>query len=71
MYQVEQEAMQTANMTGESPPTVTMVIKRGDDQRRYNDLHLDEVAAVFVGPDGAPPVQKDIIVYPKDMPLLI
>ena len=69
MYQVEQELVQTSNVPGEPLPTVTMVIKRGADQRRYNNPQLDEVAAVFVGPDGAPPVQKDIVVYPKDRPL--
>ena len=69
MHQVEQQAIQTANMTGQPLPTVSMVIKRGDDQRRYNYPHLAEVAAVFVGLDGAPSVQDDIIVYPKDMPL--
>ena len=29
----------------------------------------DEVAAVFVGENGAPPISRDIIVYPRDHPL--
>ena len=39
-----------------------MFFKRGIDQRRYNEPRHDEVAAVFVGDDGAPPFQRDIVV---------
>ena len=32
---------------------------------RYNRPTVEEVAAVFVGHDGAPPSHKDIVVYPR------
>jgi len=32
-------------------------------------LHHDEVPMVFVGDDGAPPIHRDIVVYPRDHPL--
>ena len=37
-------------------------------QRRYNEPTHDEVAAVFIGEDGAPPVNRDIVIYPRDRP---
>ena len=50
------------------PSTVTMFFRRGKDQRRYNEPRHDKVAAVFVGEDGAPPFDRDIVVYPNDRP---
>ena len=35
------------------------------DQRRYNRPTVDEVAMIFVGNDGAPPTNRDIVVYPR------
>ena len=62
MHTVEQETLQSANERGEQVPTIQMVIKRGTAQinegqhrGRYNEPRHDEVAAVFVGLDGAPP----------------
>ena len=51
-----------------SPREVRLHFKRGPDQRRYNEPAHDEVAAVFIGEDGAPPVNRDIIIYPRDRP---
>ena len=48
------------------PPIVTMCNKKGPDQRRYNDPTHDDVAAVFVASDGAPPLERDIVIYPKN-----
>ena len=45
-----------------------MIFKHGNDQRRYNEPQYDEVAAIFVGDEGAPPFKRDIIVCPKDAP---
>ena len=42
--------------------------KCGPDQRRYNERTHDEVAAVFIGEDGAPPANRDVVIYPKDTP---
>ena len=44
-----------------------MILKRGNDQRRYNEPR-HEVAAIFVEDEGAPPFKRDIIVYPHDAP---
>ena len=65
MYEVEQTAIQQTG-EGTDPPTITMYFKQGRDQRRYNEPHHDEVAVVFVGDDGAPPANRDIVVHPKD-----
>jgi len=50
--------------------SITMQIRVGKDRRGYNTPHHDEVAVVLVGNDGAPPMECDIIVYPRDQPLL-
>ena len=46
-----------------------MVFKTGRDERRYNSPVHDEVAAVFVGQQGAPPTHQDIVIYPRGEPL--
>jgi hypothetical protein len=69
MLQVEQEQMEIAAQNNTVPPTVTMYMKRGHDQRRYNEPRHNEVAAIFVSNDGAPPPERDVIVHPKDAPL--
>jgi hypothetical protein len=50
---------------GSDTQTVTMTFKRGPDQRRYNEPKFDEVAAIFVGQDGAPPT-PDLFVHPNN-----
>ena len=64
MHQIEQEEIERAATEQRSPSTVTMVIKKGKDPRRYNEPRHDEVAAIFVGQNGAPPPDRDIIIYP-------
>jgi len=39
--------------------------KRGSDCRRYNEPTHHEVAAVFLGEEGASPASRDIVVYPE------
>jgi hypothetical protein len=68
MQQVEQAQMQAAADNNDVPSTVTMYFRRGNDQRRYNDPRNDEVAAIFVSNDGAPPIDRDIVVHPKNEP---
>ena len=68
MYEVEKEENLRAAEENRAPTTVQMVIKRGPDRRRYNEPTHDEVAAIFVGNDGAPPANRDFIVYPKGKP---
>ena len=65
MYEVEQEQIK---QFGEQANTIKMIFKCGNDQRRCNEPQHDEVAAIFVGHQGAPPFKRDIIVYPKDAP---
>ena len=38
------------------------------DLRRYNEPTHYEVAAVFIGEDGAPPANRDVVIYPKYTP---
>ena len=46
-----------------------MHFKCGKDQHRYNQPYHGEIAVVFIGDDGAPPLDQDIIVYLRDEPL--
>lgn len=62
MHQVVEEHRDEPNQQ------VTMVIVRGRDQRRYNEPRHDEVAAIFVGDDGAPPQERDIVIHPRNRP---
>ena len=55
------------------PSTTTLPPSRPQSQtkkvatrRRYNQPTVREVAAVFAGPDGAPPTNRDIVVWPKE-----
>ena len=68
MYEIEQAECHRANAADIQPSPVTMFFRRGKDQRRYNEPRHDEVAAVFVGEEGAPPFQRDIVVYPHNRP---
>ena len=46
--------------------TLGFAANTGNDMRRYNQPTVREVAAVFAGPDGAPPTNRDIVVWPKE-----
>jgi hypothetical protein len=45
---------------------VSMIFRRGSDQRRYNEPRHEEVAAIFIADDGAPPIDRDFAVYPRE-----
>ena len=49
-------------------PTVTLgfAANTDGDLRRYNQPTVREVAAVFDGEDGAPPSNRDIVVWPRE-----
>ena len=68
MHTVEQEEEQHAAELDQEPRTVRLLFKRGPDCRRYNEPTHNEIAVVFVGEDGAPPANRDIVVYPRDRP---
>ena len=65
MLQVERE-QRAAVANNTLTPMVMMCMKRGINQRRYNEPRHDEVAAIFVSNDGTPPIERDIVVYPCD-----
>ncbi|XP_057290273.1 uncharacterized protein LOC130612959 [Hydractinia symbiolongicarpus] len=69
MAEVERE--ETARVAAENrqPSVVSMVMREGNDRRRYNAPLHQEVAAIFVGNNGAPPAARDIVVYPRNQPL--
>ena len=65
MLQVETEENEQAAQEGRPVSQVTMHMHTGADRRRYNLPNHEEVAAVFVGQDGAPPAPKDVVIYPR------
>jgi hypothetical protein len=69
MAEVEAEENARAAAENRPPSLVTMYMRVGSDHRRYNMPHHEEVAAIFVGEDGAPPGTRDIVVYPRDQQL--
>ena len=44
------------------PRPIKVYFKAGKDQCRYNKPTHDEVTAVLVGENGAPPITRDIII---------
>ena len=68
MHAVEQAEELDAAELDRQPQVVRLFFKRGPDCRRYNEPTHNEVAAVFLGEDGAPPAERDIVVYPRDRP---
>nr|XP_047142898.1 uncharacterized protein LOC100213206 [Hydra vulgaris] len=48
-----------------------MSLLEGGDRRRYNLPSHDEVAVVFVGEDGAPPISREVVIYQRGHPLKI
>ena len=67
MQELLEEAEEKAAREGTEIPQVTMRFSSdaAHDPRRYNKPAVEEVAAVFVGADGGPPSNKDIVVYPR------
>ncbi|XP_066923007.1 uncharacterized protein, partial [Clytia hemisphaerica] len=67
----EVEEREQIRAAEENRPTseVRMIMRSGNDNRRGNAPVNNEVAAVFVGDDGAPPTTRDVVVYPRDQPL--
>ena len=62
MYELLQIEGKRVADHGEAPAEVTMRFSPAVDcdARRYNKPTVEEVAAIFVGADGAPPSNKDI-----------
>ncbi len=51
---------------GRDDITLAFAASRSSDLRRYNHPTVREVAAVFVGEKGAPPQNRDIVVWPRE-----
>ena len=68
IHAIQQEEDLRATTEERQLHEVRMHFKSGNDRRWYNKPTHDEVAAVFVGQDGAPPAYRDIVVYPRDRP---
>ena len=70
MADIEKYEMTKSNRIGECRiPSIQLHFRTGNDRRRYNVPHHDEIAMIFVGDDGAPPIHRDVVVYPRDRPL--
>ncbi|XP_057292374.1 uncharacterized protein LOC130619401 [Hydractinia symbiolongicarpus] len=69
MAEVEREETARAAAENRQPSVVSMVMREGNDRRRYNAPLHQEVDAIFVGNDGAPPAARYIVVYPRNQPL--
>ena len=70
MAQVEQEENNRPKEQGHPAKPVTMFFKSGQDQQRYKTPLEDDIAAVFVGEDGAPPgfTDNDIALHSPGQP---
>ena len=66
MHEVAQDEQGSACAENRTPREARLHFKCGPDQRKYNEPTHDEVAAVFIGEDDAPPVNRDVVIYPKD-----
>ncbi|KAF2354870.1 hypothetical protein FHG87_014377 [Trinorchestia longiramus] len=64
MRAIEQQEQKRAVIENMPSRQVTMQFIPGPDRRRYNNPTGNEVAAIFVGNDGASPMYRDIVVYP-------
>lgn len=67
MHELEKEQLKRSNEIGYINKDVKMYFTRNSyhDKHRYNKATCNEVAVVFVGEDGEPPVDRDICIYSK------
>ena len=69
MKEIEEAEQAQAIRENREPSRVSMIMRPGNDMRRANAPLHEEVAAIFIGDDGAPPTSRDIVVYPRGQPL--
>ncbi|KAF2360700.1 hypothetical protein FHG87_008543 [Trinorchestia longiramus] len=67
MHAVKQQEVERARRDNVQERRYQQHFRRGSDIRRYNILTSNEIAAVFVGENGAPPENRDIVVYPRNI----
>lgn len=67
MRQREMQEIEDAKIQRRPLQTIKMMFTKTtmDDCRRYNKPNSDEIAAIFVAEDGAPPGNIDFVVYPN------
>ena len=67
MYEVEQEQIKNCGNNSTAKNEVRMILIRNPclDKNRYNIAACNEVAVVFVGENGDPPLKRDICIYEK------
>ena len=67
MAEVEAEEINFAALENRPMSETVMYMKRGKDTRRYNLPQHEEVAMIFIGNDGAPPLpsERDVVIYPR------
>jgi len=67
MWEIEKEEEEKARREGRKAPSLSLCFKRfpQNDKRRYNLPSASGIAAVFCDDDGAPPFDRDFLVYSK------
>ena len=65
MYNIEQQEIRQALLENRAVAEIRMHMRSSPDRRRYNQSTTDEVAAIYVGDDGSPPLH-DFSVFSND-----
>ena len=65
MRTVELEEEERASMENVQPREILMQFISGPDAKRFNDPTNNEIAVIFVGQDGARPINRDVV-YPPE-----
>ena len=65
MYNIEQQEIRQARVENLAVAEIRMYMRSGPDRRRYSQPTTDEVAAIYVGDDGSPPLH-DFSVFSND-----
>ena len=64
MRTIEREEQDRATLENIPPREITVQFIAGSDVRGYNNPTNNEIAAIFIGEDGAPPLHRDIWCLP-------
>ena len=67
MHEVESEEYNRWLSNTSIPREVKMLFTRNEnyEKNRYNNATCNEVAVIFVGNNGKPPIERDICIYSK------
>ena len=64
MRTVELEKEEKTSMENVQPSEISMHFISGPDAKQFNYPTNSGIAVIFVGENGAPPINRDIVVYP-------